>query len=271
MIALCRAKCWIIQLRNDEVSSATIQCGIRGHIIVYSQHPSAIACTLPSSLDDVLIPICVIFVGSKPPTAEWLQKKARPLIVQQERVMNALIWLQKNHHLYKDVVISGKVFEDQPTEFVPPFHIQHIVLNTALDATTSDYVPAIDTHIPLDPLDLSDITCPPISDLPFQSVVGADVDPHAPSHTLRSAALKHMQCPGSNYIETPHDPLPVNEFRNLDLFPMMYPALFPYGIGKSENLNRQTRFSFKSHIKHLLSLSDCRFQEHSLFLPIHCL
>ncbi|KAJ6537511.1 hypothetical protein DFH09DRAFT_1090868 [Mycena vulgaris] len=43
MIALCRAKCWIIQLRDQDPHMSTTQHGVRGHIIGYPQRPSDIA------------------------------------------------------------------------------------------------------------------------------------------------------------------------------------------------------------------------------------
>ncbi|KAJ6580007.1 hypothetical protein DFH09DRAFT_830625, partial [Mycena vulgaris] len=82
MITLCRTKCWIIQLReqDSETSIPITQRGVRGHIIVYPQRPSAIATSLPPSMEDIVTLICVIFVGSQPPTQEWLQKKASPMM-----------------------------------------------------------------------------------------------------------------------------------------------------------------------------------------------
>ncbi|KAJ7633383.1 hypothetical protein DFH06DRAFT_1004333, partial [Mycena polygramma] len=232
MIALCRAKCWIVQLREDD-GDTTIpisQRGVKGHIIVYPQRPSAIAQTLPPPIADVITPICVVFVGSKAPTAEWLKEKATPLCVRKERVQNALAWLKIHNHLYLDVVIDNAAIDEIPDESILPFHIQHIIPNDGIDITTSDYIPGSSQ--------------PP-------SVVVADVDGNAPSSELRSAALAHMKRPGSNYIELPHDPNPANEFDNPSLFPMMYPTLFPYGIGGLEDRHRPSRLSFKRHIKHL--------------------
>ncbi|KAJ6447664.1 hypothetical protein C8R47DRAFT_915082, partial [Mycena vitilis] len=256
MIALCRAKCWIIQLREDD-GDTTIpisQRGVRGHIIVYPQRPSAIAQTLPPPIADIVTPICVVFVGSQPPTAEWLKEKATPLVVRKERVQNALAWLKVNNHLYVDVVIDNAALDQIPDESILPFHIQHIIPNDGIDMTTSDYVPG-SSQPPSQPAaptapNLSEIFNPPPNPIPFQSVVVADVDGNAPSNELRSAALEHMKKPGSNYIELPHDPSPTNEFNNPSLFPMMYPTLFPYGIGGPEDCNRPTKLSFKRHIKH---------------------
>ncbi|KAJ7919507.1 hypothetical protein B0H13DRAFT_1606115, partial [Mycena leptocephala] len=124
MIAVCRAKCWIIQLRDDDYESAssipTTQRGVRGHIIIYPQRPSAIAQSLPPSISDIITPICVIFVGSSPPTEEWLKNKATPLIVRKERVMNTLCWLKIHNHLYRDVFIDHSVLANEPSENIPP-------------------------------------------------------------------------------------------------------------------------------------------------------
>ncbi|TFK87004.1 hypothetical protein K466DRAFT_491708, partial [Polyporus arcularius HHB13444] len=46
----------------------------------------------------------------------------------------------------------------------------------------------------------------------------------------------------------------------------MYPTLFPYGLGGLEDRARASKLSLKRHVKHLLSLSDRRFQEHHSFL-----
>ncbi|KAJ7020464.1 hypothetical protein C8F04DRAFT_879897, partial [Mycena alexandri] len=248
MIALCRAKCWIVQLREDdaETSIPISQRGVKGHIIVYPQRPSSIAQSLPPSLEDIITPVCVIFVGSKPPTEEWLRTKAHPLIVRKERVLKALEWLKN-----REVPINKPLLESLPDESILPFHIQHIVPSTGIDATTSDYIAgSSQPHGSTPAPDLNDILVPPPSNIPFQSVVVADVDGNAPSNELRAAALKHMMKPGSNYIEIPHDSSPANEFNNPHLFPMMYPTLFPYGLGGLEDKGRPTKLSFKRHIKH---------------------
>ncbi|KAJ7026678.1 hypothetical protein C8F04DRAFT_891735, partial [Mycena alexandri] len=254
MIALCRAKCWIVQLREDEAETSIpiAQRGVIGHIIVYPQNPSAIAQSLPPSLEDIITPVCVIFVGSKPPTAEWLRTKATPLIVRKEKVLNALNWLKIHNHLYSEIPINKDVLDALPDETIPPFHIQHVLPSRGLESTTSDYVPGSaappepSTSVP----NLSEILQAAPPQVPFQSVVVADVDGHAPSADLRSAALKHMKKSGSNYVEIPHDKNPANEFNNPHLFPMMYPTLFPYGLGGMEDKHRVSRLGFKRHIKH---------------------
>jgi hypothetical protein len=77
MVALCRAKCWIVQLseQDDHDPDHTfphIQRGFHGNIIIYPQQPQQIATILPPSVEQITSPICVIFVGSSPPSHEWL-------------------------------------------------------------------------------------------------------------------------------------------------------------------------------------------------------
>jgi hypothetical protein len=103
--------------------------------------------------------------------------------------------------------------------------------------------------------------------IPFQNVVIADIDCHALSNELRAAALRHVKKKGGGYIQIPHDRDPANEFKQDSLlFPMIYPTLFPYGIGGPEDSQRLQTLSLKRHFKHLLNLADKRFQEHPSFL-----
>ncbi|KAJ6570555.1 hypothetical protein DFH09DRAFT_1246896 [Mycena vulgaris] len=247
MIALCLAKCWIIQLRDVESDIPTTQRGIRGHIIVYPQQPSTIAKTLPPSISDVITPICVIFVGANPPSPEWLKTKATPLIVRKERVMNALAWLKVHNHLYRDVLVDSDALRDHDDSVLLPFHIQHIVPSTGIDVTTSNYIPTSSPpQASATSADLDNILLPPPpSETLFQSVVVQDLE-----------ALKHLKKAGSNYVEIPHDSKAVNEFNNPALFTMIYPTLFPYGLGGPEDPRRRSPLSFKRDIKHFFNLAD---------------
>ena len=47
---------------------------------------------------------------------------------------------------------------------------------------------------------------------------------------------------------------------------MLYPTLFPYGIGGFENRHRVVPIGLENHIKHMLALADKRFQQHYSFM-----
>ena len=207
-------------------------------------------------MTEVVTPICVLFVGSSSPTREWLRTKAKPLCVRREKVRAALLWLKQHNPLYTNITIDFDVINSLEDEQIPPFHIEHVMPNDAVDSLTSRYdMNAFEGDLPNE-----------ICDLPFQNVVITDVDAHAPSHELRAAALRHIKDKKGGYIQIPHDPKPVNEFFNPELLPRIYPTLFPYGIGGPEDPQRNQPLSFIRHVKHLFNLHDRRFQEHYSFL-----
>lgn len=143
MIARCRAKCWVVQLKeeNQSVITPDSQRGMKGHIIIYPQRPSEIANLLPPSKQDILTPICVLFIGATPPTADWLREKAKPLCVRREKVRlgAALTWLKINNPLYRDVSINHSLLDEFEETEILPFHIEHIGLSDASETLTSRY------------------------------------------------------------------------------------------------------------------------------------
>ena len=58
----------------------------------------------------------------------------------------------------------------------------------------------------------------------------------------------------------------MNEFFNPAMFLMLYPTLFPYGIGGFEDRRRVVPIGLENHVKHMLALADRRFQRHYSFM-----
>lgn len=257
MIARCRAKAWIVQLKETGVHLPNTQRGLKGHIIIYPQHPEDLATVLPPSVDNIITPICVIFVGSSPPTKEWLEEHAKPLMVRKEKVRAALVWLKRHNPLYENVIIDSSAVDSLPENSLLPYHIEHQLPDEKNDALTSRY----------DVNHTSALEASDKSHTLFDNVVISDVNvSSASTNELRAAALRHVKQKGGGFIQVPHDPLPVNEFCNPDLFPMIYPTLFPYGSGGLEDRSRRRPISLKNQVKHYFSLADRRFQEHYSFL-----
>ncbi|KAF8240330.1 hypothetical protein L208DRAFT_1233559 [Tricholoma matsutake] len=245
MIALCCAKCWIVQLSEQDhnLSFPQNQRGIYGNIIIYPQSAQKIATMLPPSIEEITLPICIIFVGSSPPSAQWLHEKTKPLTVCGNKVQQALLWLKVHNPLYSHIDINYDVLDKLPENDILPFHINHVLPNNDSDVLTSRY----DKNVPPIPSD---------ADIAFQKVVISDVDGHASPNELRAAALNHIQKKKGGYIKIPHDPTTENEFVIPNLFPKIYPTLFPFGLGSFEDHNRKQRVSLKRHVKHLLHLPD---------------
>ena len=260
MIARCRAKICIIQLKAQENSVLpNAQRALHGHIIIYPQKPDNLLHVLPPTINEACIPICVVFVGSRPPSQQWLREKAKPLIVRRERVRTALLWLKKHNPLYRDVIVDEQTLKDLPENDVLPVHIQMVDDNTATDVLTS-------TYDQLQCATLDNVQSDTSQNTIFDSITVTGIDGNATVNQMRVAAMHHMKSKKAGFIQIPHDEKPVKEFYSPDLLPMTYPTLFPYGIGGFEDIQRPTPLSFKRQVKLFFSLADLHFQEHYSFL-----
>ncbi|KAI9064819.1 hypothetical protein FKP32DRAFT_1569157, partial [Trametes sanguinea] len=253
----------VVHLRADKENDdspvlPSAQRGMKGHVIVHPQRPENLASVLPPAMEDILAPICVIFVGSRIPSRDWLENKAKPLVVRRGYVLAALRWLKSNNFLYKDVEIDQERIKALPTDGLLPYNIQHLQPNETATSVTDRYdVGNADEVYPRPPRESDDnLTDASRQDftrgeVPFHKVVLTDVDGNAPANQLRAAAIRHVKQKGGGYVEMPHLQQPVNEFFNPSLFPMIYPTLFPYGIGGFEDKARTRPLSLKRHVRHL--------------------
>ena len=153
-------------------------------------------------------------------TKEWLLEHAKPLIVQHEKVHSALLWLWENNPLYEDIVLHTEHLNMLPDEDIAPILINTHPPSQAETAQGSSYNECICTE---DPNNASHSL--------LQNVLISDLDMNDVSlNQLTAAAIKHLKS-GKDYIAILHHPSPSNEYDDEHLFPLLYPTLFPYGIG----------------------------------------
>ena len=235
-------------------------------------------CAWCATIEEITTPICVVFVGSSLPSIEWLWENDKLSTVRGDKVRYALNWLKIHNLLYHDVTINNSVLDSfSAGEQILPVHIQHVLPNDVQDSLTSWY--DLNKRLQQELSTNNPSHSEQCSHIPFENVLITDIDAHAPANELHAAAVQHIKKKGGAYIQVPHDAKPVNEFCNTDLFPMIYPTLFPYGLGGFKNADdsslivngpwqpqHKTPLSLKWHVKHLISLSDKWFQEHYSFL-----
>ncbi|KAJ7790954.1 hypothetical protein B0H14DRAFT_2236473, partial [Mycena olivaceomarginata] len=113
--------------------------GMKGHTIIYPQQPSVIATVLPPSIAEITSPICILFIGSSPPTSEWLRLHAKPLTVDAQRVRTVLEWLKQHNPLYKNISLNEECLQELENNPILPFPIEHIRPNAANEASTARY------------------------------------------------------------------------------------------------------------------------------------
>lgn len=75
----------------------------------------------------------------------------------------------------------------------------------------------------------------------------------------KALAIKHWKSGGGAFT-VPHGNKPINEYDNPNLFPCMFPHLFPWGFGGFEDGKRRVPITMEAHVKHMLNLSDVRPQ-----------
>ncbi|KAE9391590.1 hypothetical protein BT96DRAFT_831824, partial [Gymnopus androsaceus JB14] len=84
---------------------------------------------------------------------------------------------------------------------------------------------------------------------------------------MTSSALQNIAIASnpdsSTHIRYEHDPIP--EYNNPDLFPGMFPTLFPLGIGGFDDSCRDPSVSLEMHAKHLLDTADRHFRYHYFY------
>ena len=146
--------------------------------------------------------------------------------------------------VYRDIEISEQNLEGLPLEDVLPYHVENVKDSEAQETLVSRY-------------DNNDTqSAPTAPSMHFESVVITDIDAHTPVSQLRAAAVRHAKVKNKPFVQVGHGPRPVNEFFNVDLFPMLYPTLFPYGCGGFEDRGRRKPILLKEHVKYLFSLRD---------------
>ncbi len=183
-------------------------------------------------------------------------EKAKPLIVRRERVRAALRWLKIHNPLYADVIIDEEALDNLPVLDIAPVEINLEDETPAVTSIGSRY----------DDSNNQDDSAESQAEDVFHNAVVTDLNcSNVSSKDLASAALRHLH-QGGGFLQMPHGKDPCNEYHNPTLFPLMYPTLFPYGLGGFDDDARSSKIGMKTQVKHLMSLRDRRFQTHYSFL-----
>jgi hypothetical protein len=205
---------------------------------IYSVLPPPI-----EELDDVL---AFIFIGPCQPTEEDF--KRTPLLVRRNKVGKALEWLKLNHKDYADLEISYKNLESYP-EDSPPVVIdyRHSVTNKIPEATS------------VHDMELENGNETGMCPFTVHALTGEEYDTTS-IETLKAIATKHLD-DGGKVLAIGHAKQPQSIWRNPELYPQMFPWLFPYGLGGIGHERQKHRMSDAEHKRHLLMYHDKRFQK----------
>ncbi|EJD38107.1 hypothetical protein AURDEDRAFT_72512, partial [Auricularia subglabra TFB-10046 SS5] len=218
---------------------------LNGNMICYPNPYPKLYDVLPPHRDDLDDMLAIVFTGAARPLDEVLRRI--PFLVRRNAVMAALDWLKLNNVLYRDIEIS-QLNMDSYEDGAIPVYIQYE------RSETNNPVEARAANDNEGAVGITDGLC-------AFSVAGVSFDVFSADNykAVTALAAKHM-LRGGVALGVPHGVTPETLWHNSDLFPNMFPWLFPYGLGGLRNPLIVGEMSEHAHKRHLLLYYDKRFQ-----------
>ncbi|KAJ3870972.1 hypothetical protein F5051DRAFT_307607, partial [Lentinula edodes] len=197
---------------------------------------------LPPPKKDIEECLAVMFSGSTKPTQDDYTRAL--LLVRRNVVANALHHLILNHADYSDVIFSSDNL-DNYAEDAPIVAVEYFQKGSNRNAE------GVSIHDDLEDDGNSNGDCV----FTVHGIVGDSIKNLTRDQMIGIAAL-HLDNEGK-FLRTSHAENPESLWQNPQLYPKMFPWLFPFGLGGigSSNLTLKS-FSESSHIKFLLLYHD---------------
>ncbi|KAF8219431.1 hypothetical protein L208DRAFT_1147665, partial [Tricholoma matsutake] len=201
------------------------------HIIAFDSLVTKVYSQLPPLIEDLDEVLAILFTGPCKPTDKEFE--CTPLLVRRKQVAHALEWLKLNHSDYVDLEIAYNEL-DHYLEQSPPVSIEY-------QHSLSNKEPACLTMNALDD-GVEEGDCPFV----VHGVMGEQYNTKS-LNDLKGTALQHWNNHGGA-LAVSHASSPVSIYNNPNLYPQIFPWLFPYGLGGI----RATSLSDQAHKHHLL-------------------
>jgi hypothetical protein len=223
---------------------------MRANAIMFPTPIPKICNILPPPIEELDEVIAFMFTGIAQPTLE--DTKRTPMLARRRYISAALEWLKINHSDYADVQISQENLKLYPEEGLPvTIDYRSSIINKHKEATSVfDMEEEEGVHDGKCSFVVHGITGENYSTL------GKDA--------ARALALQHL-ISDQKILFVGHDSKPESMFKNPQLFPMMMPWLFPYGLGGIGNSKIIGPMSSITQKKLLLMYQDKRFQTDPAF------
>ncbi|KAJ7248014.1 hypothetical protein C8J57DRAFT_1438014 [Mycena rebaudengoi] len=219
--------------------------------IVFSNPTVQVYNILPPSCDEMSEVLAFVFLGPSKPTDEEFVRT--PMLA-------ALDWLKLNHCDYADLHISPENLDALP-EYGMPFGVDWKSTSGEDSTLTSEQVSVDNGGIDTEGTRSGKCTF---------AVHGLSGDEYgsASIRTLKLKTLDHLANNGQT-LGFGHSTTPQSMFNNIQLYPQMFPWLFPYRLGGIGHPDPKNRISEAAHKRFLLMYHDKRFQIDLYFLKKH--
>ncbi|KAI0087676.1 hypothetical protein BDY19DRAFT_1010104, partial [Irpex rosettiformis] len=222
---------------------------MRANAIVFSQPVAQLLPVLPMPRAELDHIVAVLFTGSVSPSASDF--KRTPVFVRPSKIWTALLWLKENHPSYGDVLLSSQNLAAYSEDNIPVTFFHQLTpegdpINTL---GVSDSTAASGTESDICPLSVHGVTEEDIVSMSFNE------------QALR--AIHHLRM-GGNILTVGSSSSPESIYNNPDLFPGLFPWLYPYGVGGPETV-REVDIPRVRYFRACLLYYDRRFQEDAYF------
>jgi hypothetical protein len=220
---------------------------MKANVITFQNPTPKVYQRLPPPIAEIDEVLAFIFTGPCKPTTEDL--KRTPLLVRRKKVGTALEWLKLNHIDYYDLDIDYDSLGAYP-ENGPPVVVAY---RQSENSRNPEAISAFDCD---DEDGVEDGPCPFV----VHGITGTELETASPK-TLIAKAIAHLKGNGK-VLAIGHDEKPQSLYNNPQLYPMMFPHLFPYGLGGIGSVSKSViKISDAKHKKLLLLYHDKRFQK----------
>ncbi|KAJ7037491.1 hypothetical protein C8F04DRAFT_900609, partial [Mycena alexandri] len=224
-----------------------------GNVCIHPHEITILATTLPRPMSTLYDQIVVIFVSEDQEATPEMFKRT-PFLVRRGHILRALSWLKANNPLYRDVVIDLDALAEYPSDDDGhvPFPIQHQLANDTIRGQNATYTGhGIDTteaifaeHTGTD------------GQIPISVTGTFDVDNTEKALNDRKIQALRLLKAGAGFAKTSTTSDTLSTRHNPNVYGMLWPTLFPFGVGMFEDpirMQKQSGFKpivLKSHVQH---------------------
>ncbi|KAE8218866.1 hypothetical protein CF326_g9075, partial [Tilletia indica] len=235
---------------------------MKGHACSFPLNTISTATKLPWAVDaDAPLVSCII-IGPRKPRTKDLRGVFK---VRREKVRALLHYLREHCKDYPQFPIDDHAFNSLPEDDVPELMMRHITyeVNNKVPSLFDQETTGLDTH----PAFLGDAEGEDDDPRTFLEHHGLlDVNGVSiPAHERTASALACATGGERPDLVIRYGSSFVQDYNNPDLFPGMFPTLFPWGTGGFES-HRRTALSFDRQAKYLLDITEPDFRRHWSFI-----
>ncbi|KZV78014.1 hypothetical protein EXIGLDRAFT_634662, partial [Exidia glandulosa HHB12029] len=214
---------------------------LTGNLICYPNPYPILNDVLPPHRDDLDDMLAIVFTGVARPTDE--DRKRIPFAVRRNNVRRALEWLKRNNSLYRDLTISDSNLDSYEDGAIP------IIMswNEETDNNPLESRAANDNE---EAIGADSGECPfAVNGVAYDFLTADNLN------AVKALTWNHMM-QGGKALAVPHGHTPDSLWHNHNLFPNMFPWLFPYGVGGICNPSIRCELSEHAHKRHLMLYYD---------------